>query len=115
MSQILLLGLGDALVIFGLIIMSVAIYGLIWLPDLYARLHAASKAVSLGIVPILLALLVTGEPAIIFRVMLIMSFLVLTAPVSAHVIGRAAYTEREPLTGPDAVDESGHLPHQADG
>ncbi len=39
---------------------------------------------------------------------LIGSFLLLTAPVSAHVIGRAAYLRGERMRAPEAVDESGH-------
>lgn len=110
MIQMLLPWLADALVVLGLIIMSAAVYGLFWLPDLYTRLHAASKAVTLGIIPILLASLVTWEPAIICRVILIVIFLFLTTPVSAHVIGRVAYMKREPIKVPDVIDESGHLP-----
>lgn len=111
MIQALLPWIADALVIVGAAIMSTAVYGMIWMPDLYTRLHAASKAVTLGVIPILLASTLSGEPAIIFRVILIIILLLLTAPVSAHAIGYAAYQEREKMKTVDIVDESGHLEH----
>ncbi len=98
--------LADALVIFGVFIMTIGVYGMIRLPDTYTRLHAASKAVVLGVISLLLASVVTGDPKIIFRVVLIAAFLVLTTPVSAHVIARAAYARGERMRSPDAVNES---------
>lgn len=112
MIQPLLPWLADALVIVGVVIMGAAVYGMIWLPDLYTRLHAASKAVTLGVIPILLASTLSGEPAIIFRVILISILLLLTTPVSAHAIGYAAYQEREKMRTVDIVDESGRLEHE---
>lgn len=87
--------LADALVVLGIVVMTVGVFGLIRLPNTYARLHAASKVVSLGVVSLLLASTATGDPAIIFRVALIAAFLVVTTPVSAHVIARAAYRRKE--------------------
>jgi multicomponent Na+:H+ antiporter subunit G len=96
----------DALVVFGVFIMTVGVYGMIRLPDTYTRLHATSKAVVLGVISLLAASVVTGDPEVIYRVVLIGAFLVLTAPVSAHVIARAAYCRAEKMESPDAVDES---------
>ncbi len=80
---------------------------MIRMPDTYTRLHAASKAVFLGVISLLAASTVTGDPAIIFRAILIGAFLILTTPVSAHVIARAAYQRAERMEAPGAVDESG--------
>ncbi|MBA2511919.1 MAG: monovalent cation/H(+) antiporter subunit G [Actinomycetota bacterium] len=101
--------LADALVVLGVIVMTLGVYGIIRLPDTYARLHAASKVVSLGVVSLLLASTVTGDPAVIFRVALIAAFLVVTTPVSAHVVARAAYLRGERMESRGAVDESGKL------
>lgn len=99
--------LADALVILGIAVMTLGVYGVIWMPDVYNKLHAASKVVFLGIISLLVASAATGDPAIIYRVALIGAFLVLTTPVSAHVIGRAAYLREQRMEAPDAVDESG--------
>ena len=97
----------DALVLLGLLVMTIGVYGVVWLPDTYARLHAASKMVFLGVVPLLLASALTGEPGVVPRVILIASFLLVTTPVSAHMVGRAAYLRGQRMRAPEAVDESG--------
>lgn len=101
--------LADALVVLGLCVMTVGVYGLIRLPDTYARLHAASKIVSFGVISLLLASTATGDPAVIFRVALISAFLLITTPVSAHVVARAAYLRGERMEGRQTIDESGRL------
>lgn len=100
--------LADALVILGVLVMTVGVYGIVRLPDTYTRVHAASKAVFLGMMPLLLASALTGGPEVIPRVVLIAFFLLVTTPVSAHVVGRAAYLRGERMRSPEAVDESGH-------
>jgi multicomponent Na+:H+ antiporter subunit G len=50
---------------------------------------------------------VTGDTAIINRAILIAAFLVVTTPISAFVIARAAYLRGERMEAPDAVDQSG--------
>lgn len=112
MIATLLPWIADALILSGLLIMSIAIYGMVWMPDLYTRLHAASKAAVLGVIPILLAISTLGELSIIFRAILIGVFLLFTTPVAAHAIAYAAYARCEPMRTPGAVDESGRdLPH----
>ena len=84
----------------------VAALGMLRMPDLYMRLSAATKASTLGVSFILLAtaiffndLGVTGE------VVAIIAFIILTAPVAAHMIGRAAYFNKVPLWKKSAHDE----------
>lgn len=100
--------LADILVVIGVIIMTIGVYGMIRMPDLYTRLHAASKAVFLGVISFCLASVVTGEAAIVARVALIAVLLLLTTPVAAHVIARGAYLEGQRMETPDAIDESAH-------
>jgi multicomponent Na+:H+ antiporter subunit G len=104
--------LADGLVIFGSVIITIGVYGVLRMPDIYTKLHAASKSVFLGVNSFAVASLVTGDQAIVTRVLLIGAVLVLTTPVASHVIGRAAYLEHLPMTTPDSIDESGH--HLAD-
>ena len=99
--------LADALVILAIAVMTVGVYGVRRMPDVYTQLHATSKAVFLGVIAILVASAVSGDPAIILRLVLIGAFLLLTTPVSAHVVARAAYRRREPMMTPGAIDESG--------
>lgn len=81
----------DALVIFGVFITTLGVVGMATMPDIYMRLHAASKAVVLGVLVLCVAGVVVGEHAVTMRVILIGGILVLTTPVSSHVIARSAY------------------------
>jgi len=98
--------IADACVIIGVIVMTIGVYGLLTAPDLYAKLHAVGKAVVFGAVIIALSSLVTGDIDVISRVVLITVMLLLTAPVSAHVIAHAGWLEGEPIGGEDPLDES---------
>lgn len=69
-----------------------AAIGILRLPDLYTRMHAASKAGTMGAGLMLLALaLIALDGAVILRAVVGFVFLLLTAPVSAHLLARAAY------------------------
>lgn len=111
MMDIWLPWLIDALVLVGLFIMTLALVGIFRMPDIYTQLHAASKAVVLGVIPMLLSIALLAVEAITVRALLIGFFILLTTPVSAHAIGRAAFLRRESMKGPDALDESGQLDH----
>ncbi len=97
----------DALVLLGLAVTTLGVLGMFRMPDVYTQLHAASKAVFLGIVAFLLASLASGDATITSRVLLIAVFLLLTTPVGAHVIARAAWGRNEAMLTPGAIDESG--------
>ena len=100
------LWLADALVVLGVTIMTIGVYGVIRMPDLYTQLHAASKSVFVGVVSLCLASIVTGDAAIVARVFLIAILLLVTTPVSAHVIARGAYLEGQRMETAGAIDES---------
>ena len=99
--------IADALVVIGVFGMTVGIYGIVRMPDVYNKLHAASKVVFLGVLMLLVASAVTNDATIIMRAVLIGVFLVLTSPVSAHVVGKAASLRGYKMQTPGAVDESG--------
>jgi multicomponent Na+:H+ antiporter subunit G len=99
--------LADALVIVGVFVMTVGVYGAIRMPDTYTKLHSMSKAVFLGVISFCASSLVTGDPALVYRALLISTFLIVTTPISALAIARAAYLRGERMEGPGARDESG--------
>lgn len=80
------------LMVVGAVFSLLAAVGVLRLPDLYTRMHAASKAGVVGAGLILLSLaLASGDGAVILRAILGVVFLLLTTPVSAHLLARAAY------------------------
>lgn len=102
--------IANGLIVLGLAVMTIGVYGVVRLPDVYTKLHASSKAAFLGVAGLLLAAAMGGDPAIVARVVLILAVLGVTTPVAAHVIAQAAYFRRERMRTPGAVDESRSLP-----
>lgn len=77
--------------LFGALFCLLAAVGVLRLPDLYMRLHAASKAGLVGAGLILAAVaLISFDGAVALRAVLGIVFLLLSTPVSAHLLARAA-------------------------
>ena len=96
--------LAAVLLLGGSFFMLVASIGLIRLPDVYCRMHAATKATTFGMGGILLgASLIFQSTTVTTQALLAIFFLFLTAPVAAHLISRAAYKR-----GPDLCAETAH-------
>ncbi len=75
----------------GLAFHALAALGLVRMPDFYTRLHAVSKAETLGVMLTLAALGVWAGPTLTaVKVGFVAVFLLLANPTSTHAIGRAA-------------------------
>lgn len=96
----------DIMLIFSLFIMTLGIVGIWRMPDVYTKLHGASKSVFLGVVLMAVSATVVSESPIVYRVILLILIVVVTTPISSHMIGRAAYVMQERMETPGAVDES---------
>lgn len=84
--------LAGTLILVGAFFTLVAAIGLLRLPDLYTRMHAASKAGTIGSGLMLIALAVfTDDLATGLRALAGVAFFLLTAPVSAHLLAKASY------------------------
>ncbi len=98
--------------IIGLIFISIGLafdvfgcLGLVRLPDVYNRLQAATKSVTLGTCSILFGtFLIVGFTAAGFKCLMCMLFLLLTAPVAAHAIARGAHRAGVKLWEGSVVD-----------
>lgn len=84
--------LGVILVSAGSLFVLVAAVGLIRFPDALSRMHATTKAGTLGLGLIAVSnMLFFAEMNVVARSAGIILFIFLTAPISAHMISRAAY------------------------
>mgnify|MGYP000331554037 CR=1 FL=1 len=100
-----------ALAVVGALFAVLAAVGILRMPDLFTRMHAASKAGSLGACCTVLAAAVHFHQAdITVRAVLTVLFVVLTAPIAAHVIGRGGYLAGAKLSPETVVDEFGSRP-----
>lgn len=81
-----------ALILLGSAVMLLASVGLVRMPDLYIRMQAATKASTLGLILLAVAAaLHFGELTVTARAFLLVFFVLLTSPIGAHALGRAAY------------------------
>lgn len=97
------------LVIIGGVFVLVGSYGLVRLPDFYTRLHAPTKATTLGLAGLLTAFIVHSASIGQFGLgeVLITAFLFITAPVSAFLLARTGIQRRLPSIVPlPETDES---------
>jgi multicomponent Na+:H+ antiporter subunit G len=94
------------LLLLGGILSLIAVAGVLRLPDIYARMHAATKVGTLGVSSITLGLMIHfGSITVTSRGILVIFFFLLTAPVAAHMIARAAYRSGVPLWILTRIDE----------
>lgn len=90
--------IGGVLVLTGAFFALVAAIGVVRLPDVLTRMHASTKAGTLGSTLILIALALRENDAVItVKVIAAILFLIMTAPLAAHAIGRAAVKTGVPM------------------
>lgn len=98
--------IASVFLLFGAFFSLVAAIGVYRLPDVLMRMHASTKAGTLGTGFILLAITVlTPDVGVITRAIATIVFLIITAPVAAHLIGRASYVVGTQLWKNTVVDE----------
>ena len=87
-----------------------AAVGVVRMPDVYTRLHASSKAATLGAIFVLVAAAAFfGGWSVGTKCVIAIVFLAITAPIGSHAIARAAYCAGVRMADADAVDElEGH-------
>lgn len=90
----------------GAIFIVLAGVGVVRMPDIYLRISVTTKAATLGIGLLLgCAALYFQDSGVTSRVLAIIFFMLLTAPVGAHLIGRAAYFIGVPLWKKSKLDD----------
>ena len=99
---------GAISLLLGAILAFIGAFGLVRLPDLFARMHAATKPQTLGLLLILLGVALSVRSwGAVATVLIVAGAQALTAPVAAHLLGRAGY--RAGITGGELLhhDELG--------
>ena len=97
----------------GAIFCLVASVGVVRLPDALIRMHAATKAGTLGTGLLVIAeAFFYRELGISLRAVTVIALVLLTAPVAAHLIGRAFYRSGEALSDRTWIDELRSKPEE---
>lgn len=98
--------LAGALILAGALLALLAAVGVLRLPDVFTRMQSSTKASTLGLACFLGGLvLLHPTTEFVIRAGSIAAFIMLTAPISAHVIARAAARTGAPLWIGTHVDE----------
>lgn len=91
---------------FGAIFMLLASIGILRFPDLFIRMHSATKAASFGVGLTMLGVVFYFTTFwVTFIAILIVMFIFATAPVASHLIARAAYFKNTQMWEGTHVDE----------
>lgn len=99
-------GMAAVLLVLGAVLTLLAAVGVLRLPDVYTRMSATSKAATLGVTGVLVAgALHFHESGVSQRAIATAAFLMLTAPVAAHMLGRAAWLSGVPFWSGTRVNQ----------
>lgn len=93
--------------LFGAAFSIISAVGLLRLPDIFTRSHAATKAATLGVLCVVLAaflFFMVHTQTFSLRFVLTLVFVFVTAPVGGHLIARAAYNAGVPLAEGSSQD-----------
>jgi multicomponent Na+:H+ antiporter subunit G len=83
----------------------VAGIGIVRLGDIYIRMHASTKAGTLGIALIAVAMMLHARSVLeIIEPLFVFLFMILTIPIGSHLIGRAAFRTRIPMQSDTRFD-----------
>jgi multicomponent Na+:H+ antiporter subunit G len=96
--------IGAIITLMGSLVLLVASIGLLRMPDVYNRLQVGTKATTLGTILTLLGLVVL-MPSWWGKLILLIFFVMMTNPVSSHVLARASYFIKIPFTDKTVVDK----------
>lgn len=98
--------IASVLLLLGVSLAITASIGLHRFPDVFARMHAATKPATLGLALVLGGAAIRVEQrADIAKLLLVVLLQFITAPVAAHMVGRAAYRAGTELSPDTEVDE----------
>lgn len=107
--------LSGILVVIGAAFTLVATIGLLRLPDIYSRMHSASKVGTVGSGAVLIALAIHSQDlATVMRALAGVAFFLLTAPVAAHLLAKASYSAGYRLWEGSVRDDMGTAIQSAD-
>lgn len=98
--------IASVLLILGSLLALIAAIGLQRFTDVFARMHAATKPATLGLLLILTgSALVLPLPGAVAKLALVVLLQFTTAPVGAHLVGRAAFRTGRDLRPDTVLDE----------
>jgi multicomponent Na+:H+ antiporter subunit G len=97
---------GSFITLFGAILLFLGALGILRMPDVFNRMQAGTKATTLGTILFLLGIYIGHtECGCLGKIILLISFVILTNPVSSNAIARAAHSAGIKLTAKSVKDD----------
>jgi multicomponent Na+:H+ antiporter subunit G len=98
--------IGYTLIVLGILFNIFGCVGLVRFPDVYNRLQASTKCVTLGTVLLLVGVAIAnGTGAMAAKSIICAVFVLMTSPTAAHAIAKGAYASGVPLWEGTVVDK----------
>jgi multicomponent Na+:H+ antiporter subunit G len=96
-----------ALLVIGFFFSLSGVVGILRMPDVYTRIQCSSKAITMGAIPVLIALAVAEGPITSYgsRALIIGFLLLVLSPAATHALARAAYKTGVPMWKGSVADE----------
>ncbi|HET6689817.1 MAG TPA: monovalent cation/H(+) antiporter subunit G [Miltoncostaeaceae bacterium] len=87
--------LGVVVLMLGLLLATIGLYGLLRMPDIFHQVHPGGLVTGPAVILVLLAAPATRSAEIITSAALVLVFVLITSPLAGHAIARAARRRRE--------------------
>lgn len=100
-------GVVIALLVIGTFFALTGVVGILRMPDVYTRIQCSSKTVTMGALPVLVAIVVAEGPLTSFGsyTLLFAVLLLVVSPAANHALARAAYKSEIPMWRGSVADE----------
>lgn len=96
MAADILFWISSALIVAGAVFVLIGAIGIVRMPDVYTRLHAASVLETLGAGLLLIGMMLTaGLSLVTLKLFFVLALIVFTAPVATHALAQAALHEKQ--------------------
>ncbi len=96
--------IGGIIAIIGSLVLLISSIGLVRMPDVYNRLQVGTKASTLGTILSITSLFFLN-PDWFGKLLVLILFVLITNPVSSHVLARAAYYIKVPFSDNTVIDQ----------
>jgi multicomponent Na+:H+ antiporter subunit G len=95
------------LAVIGLLFSLSGVVGIVRMPDVYCRIQCSSKTITMGALPVLVALVISEGPITNYggRALIVAALILVVNPTASHVLARAAYKAGVPMWRGAVKDE----------
>ncbi len=106
--------IGSLVILLGALFLLLASIGIVRMPDSYNRIQAGTKATTLGLILVLTGIAIY-HPGWIWKLIILIYFVLLSNPASSHALARAAHRRGICITDAMVIDQLESFENESDG